>query len=129
MLRDRFNKNSQISDQVSSINQQITKTSDQVKNEIVPMTTKITNLKKAIYDLHIRMGCSVDQANFFMFREAHEWEEMGDTISNLIRAGHLESEIDLRDKRDDPNYHPTEKASSLPYGRSKRNTRKKNTKS
>ena len=90
------------------------------------MTTKIINLKKAIYDLHIKMGCSTDQANFFMLREAHEWEEMGDTVSNLLRGSQLESEMAMSDKRDDPDYKAVQKGKSSPSGGGKRKTRKRN---
>ena len=45
-------------------------------------------LKKAIYDIHIKCGCTADQANYYMLTEAHEWEHMAESVTNIMRKGH-----------------------------------------
>jgi hypothetical protein len=35
-----------------------------VQNQILPLEMKVARLKKAIFDMYIKMGYSMDQANY-----------------------------------------------------------------
>ena len=57
------------------------------------MTTKVANLKNAVYDLHIELGSTKDQAKFNMLKEAHEWEYMGPSVTNIMKNEKFDSQM------------------------------------
>jgi len=56
-------------------------------------------------ELHKRLGCSEDQANFNMLRESEEWEELEVPLSNMLRKANeredcLENESSMNSDRE-----------------------------
>ena len=44
-------------------------------------------LKKANYDLHIKMGCSSDKATYFMHMAAEEMDQISEPVTKMLRQG------------------------------------------
>ena len=98
-LQSRCRNNREIANQVQTVNQTCLKTAEQVQAQIVPLQSKVMRLKSAIYGMHIKMGCTADQANYYMLTEANEWENMAESVTNIIRqgnAGKLSAEDDSK---------------------------------
>ena len=87
-LKDRCRVNRDVSNSVHEVNKTCLKTAQQVQEQIVPLQAKVMRLKKAIFDMNIKIGCSTDEANYYMLTEAQEWDSMAESVTNILRKGH-----------------------------------------
>ena len=81
-----------------------------MQDQIIPLQKKVMKLKQAIYDFHIRAGCTVNEANYFMLVESGRNKDLvkpsaasGKTVSVATRR--KVKEMERNENTPEPNLH------------------------
>ena len=93
-LKYRCQKNSEVIYSLEAVNKDALNMLTHNKNQIESDLNKVMALKKANYDLHIKMGCSSDKATYFMHMAAEEMDQIGEPVTNMIRKGYAENSLE-----------------------------------
>ena len=85
--------------EIHDLYKQIGSMAGTIGEELLPATQKIVDLKVKLHELYIMLGKDNDQATFETLKDAKEFDRIGPSVTNIVRAGTIKRE--LREKEEE----------------------------
>ena len=65
----------------------------QIRDELLPATQKIVDLKAKLHELYMMLGKDADHATLETLCVAKEWDKLAPCVTNIVRAGTIKREL------------------------------------
>ena len=92
-LRDECSRLQKMNYEIYDLYGRIGSLAKTIGEELLPATQKIADLKAKLHELYMMLGKNFDQATFETLKDAKEFDRIGPSVTNILRAGQINREL------------------------------------
>ena len=82
-----------INHEIQDLYKQIGSMAGQIRDELLPATQKIVDLKAKLHELYMKLGKDANHATYETLCVTQEWDKLAPCVTEIVRAGTAKSHL------------------------------------